>query len=72
MVMKVSKKLVVPTTSGDIRGAQEKDVLVFRGVPYAAPPVGTLRPSRRRGGEESATQLPTDRSLLRADRGSLT
>ncbi|MDP9497251.1 MAG: carboxylesterase family protein [Actinomycetota bacterium] len=33
----------VQTGAGALRGAHEGDVLVFRGVPYAAPPVGDLR-----------------------------
>ena len=35
--------LTVTTTRGDIRGALENGVRVFRGVPYAGPPVGELR-----------------------------
>lgn len=34
---------VVRTTGGLIRGEIEKDVLVFRGIRFAAPPVGPLR-----------------------------
>jgi para-nitrobenzyl esterase len=43
MAMKASTKLVVCTASGDIRGAHDNGVRVFRGVPYAAPPVDALR-----------------------------
>jgi para-nitrobenzyl esterase len=35
--------IVVETMSGPIRGEAIGDVRVFRGVPYAAPPVGLLR-----------------------------
>lgn len=34
---------VVRTEAGDLRGARENGVAVFRGVPYAAPPLGSLR-----------------------------
>jgi para-nitrobenzyl esterase len=33
----------VDTASGRIEGAEERGVLVFKGVPYAQPPVGELR-----------------------------
>jgi para-nitrobenzyl esterase len=35
--------VTVRISSGTLSGSREKDVLVFRGVPYAAPPIGTLR-----------------------------
>ncbi|AMN39016.1 carboxylesterase/lipase family protein [Rhodoplanes sp. Z2-YC6860] len=35
--------LVVQTKSGTLRGARENGLTVFRGVPYAAAPVGELR-----------------------------
>ena len=34
---------VVSTAQGKLSGALGKDLAVFRGVPYAAPPVGPLR-----------------------------
>jgi para-nitrobenzyl esterase len=34
---------VVNTNSGDIQGALENNILIFKGVPYARPPVGDLR-----------------------------
>lgn len=35
--------LTVTTSAGELRGSREHGVRVFRGIPYAAPPVGGLR-----------------------------
>lgn len=42
---------VVQTNSGAVRGLWENEIAVFRGIPYAEPPVGKLRfrPPARRG-----------------------
>ena len=34
---------IVRTASGPVQGAIESDLAVFRGLPYAAPPVGEQR-----------------------------
>ena len=34
---------IVETKSGRVSGAYEKDVATWKGIPYAAPPVGNLR-----------------------------
>jgi len=41
--MTATGKLVVRTKAGELRGASEKGVVVFRAVPYAAPPIGESR-----------------------------
>jgi para-nitrobenzyl esterase len=38
-----SSRLIVSTQSGLVQGAIEADIRVFRGIPFAAPPVGDLR-----------------------------
>ena len=39
----VSNSPVVTTSYGDVVGVFEEDLSVFRGIPYAAPPIGGLR-----------------------------
>jgi para-nitrobenzyl esterase len=51
----------IETRSGVIRGVRERDLVVFRGVPFAAPPTGAARweaPRREPpwGGERDATE----------------
>src|SRR5262245_15033493 len=43
MVTMAADDLVVRTKAGELRGARENGIAVFRAVPYAAPPVGELR-----------------------------
>src|SRR6266849_1713228 len=38
-----SSRTVVHTHSGYVQGVVQGNLLVFRGIPYAAPPVGNLR-----------------------------
>jgi len=57
--MSVSNKAIVNTSSGKIEGYQENQQFVFKGIPYAAPPVGKLRwlppqPVKSWGGIRSA------------------
>ena len=34
---------IVKTQAGDVQGVSEHSVLAFKGIPFAAPPVGELR-----------------------------
>ena len=75
MAMTATDDLVVRTKAGDLRGAHENGIAVFRGVPYAAAPVGELRfsppqPVPAWQGVRDATR--TARSRRRGARGSPT
>lgn len=41
--MRQKENAIVNTKSGKLQGTQEDGLYVFRGIPYAAPPVGKLR-----------------------------
>lgn len=52
----------VQTSTGAVRGRWEDGIAVFRGIPFAAPPVGALRfaapgPAERWGGVRDATRF---------------
>jgi para-nitrobenzyl esterase len=58
-----STRALVRTPSGLLRGERTGDVLVFRGVPFAEPPIGLLRfrapvPIKPWTGERDATRFP--------------
>ena len=75
MAMTATEDLVVRTKAGDLRGGSENGIAVFRGVPYAAAPVGELRfspPQPCRRGRTCAMRPRTARSRRRGARGSPT
>jgi para-nitrobenzyl esterase len=43
MTMTATEELLLRTLAGELRGVRENGVAVFRGVPYAAAPMGDLR-----------------------------
>ena len=43
MIMSDKENPVVATKSGKIAGSFENGLYIFKGIPYAAPPMGELR-----------------------------
>lgn len=41
--MKNQRRLRIVTAEGELRGSMDDELFVFKGIPYAAPPVGALR-----------------------------
>ncbi|MHA1987810.1 MAG: carboxylesterase family protein, partial [Promethearchaeota archaeon] len=39
----MEKTKVIETTNGNIQGYKEGGMEIFKGIPYAAPPIGALR-----------------------------
>jgi len=59
--MPIKSEPLVRTTKGLVRGAVDGAIYVFKGIPYAAPPVGDLRwrppaPVEKWGGERNAQE----------------
>ncbi len=42
-MMKMDKSDIINTTSGKIQGFKENELVIFKGIPYAEPPVNELR-----------------------------
>ena len=61
--------MIISTAYGKIEGMKQGNCIVFKGVPYAKPPVGALRfhkPLDRIPGREFIGQITTDASQCRA------
>ncbi len=53
---------LVETSWGKLRGVEDDGIMVFRGIPFAAPPVGDLRwrppqPAETWSGEKDASEF---------------
>jgi carboxylesterase type B len=52
------RDLIVETTGGKLRGERRGGVAIWKGIPYATPPLGAPRqPRRRRPGRRSARRV---------------
>ena len=61
--MSNTKQTVVNTKSGKVEGYYKDNLYVFKGIPYAAPPVGDLRwmppkPLKAWDGSSSSSRTP--------------
>jgi para-nitrobenzyl esterase len=67
----MSSELVVMTSDGGLRGKTSNGITIFKGVPYAAPPVGELRwretmPVKHRSGVRNAFEYGAPAPRVRA------
>jgi para-nitrobenzyl esterase len=41
--MSINHEMLVVTQEGPVQGTMDGNIFVFKGIPYAAPPIGELR-----------------------------
>lgn len=70
--MSVVPEPEVRTAAGVVRGRTEDGLAVFRGIPYAEPPLGEARFSRRRGPCAAGTAYERRSSSARPPRRTRT
>ncbi len=61
--------MIIETKFGKVEGIRERDCIVFRGIPYAAPPVGELRFAKPKECEPWQGVLKADRFGARSMQG---